>query len=71
MLLKEVQKTVLGYYVNDAQTEDTLSLSVEAMSAFMKKEMVEGCHDDNSIKCGLVGEIGICWPMHGKVFLFF
>jgi len=53
-----------GYYVNGAQTSDTLGLSEERMADFMKGEMMEGCHDDKSVRCGLVGEIGVCTPMH-------
>ena len=56
----------IGYYVNGAQTTDTLGLSEERMVDFMRCEMMEGCHDDKSVRCGLVGEIGVCWPMHGK-----
>ena len=52
--------------MNGAQTTDTLGLSEERMVDFMRREMMEGCHDDKSMRCGLVGEIGVCWPMHGE-----
>ena len=51
-----------------SQDKDTLKESQETMADFMTKEMMEGCYNAPGVKCGLIGEIGCSWPMHGKKY---
>ena len=55
-----------GYYVVASQDPLTISLSTEQLVQHMEKELTEGTLEDPSVKCGLVGEIGITFPMHGE-----
>lgn len=56
----------VGYYVAGAQKGPTLDLSVEKMHDIMVEELVKGVSSEDSIKCGVIGEIGISWPIHGE-----
>lgn len=50
-----------GYYVNMSQPVAVHAKSVETISSEMKEELFEG---RDGIKCGLIGEIGTCYPIH-------
>lgn len=54
---------ISGYYVACSQTQSTLNLSQEQVHDVMLKELTEGT--EGGVKCGVVGEIGVSWPMHG------
>lgn len=54
-----------GFYVACSQPSETLSLKVEEIHDIMSKEVKEG---ENGVKAGIIGEIGISWPMHRKYF---
>ncbi len=45
-----------------SQASSTLSLNSEEIHDIMLKELIEGAED--GIKCGIIGEIGVSWPMH-------
>ncbi|XP_046396803.1 phosphotriesterase-related protein [Ischnura elegans] len=69
-LMKEVSKKTnvnivagTGFYVSSVQKEDVLKLSVEQMGNIIRKEMLEGCSEDPSVKCGFIGEVGSSWPI--------
>ncbi|XP_071451964.1 phosphotriesterase-related protein [Hetaerina americana] len=69
-LMKEVsEKTKVnivagtGFYVSSVQKENILKLSVEEMGSLIRKEMLEGCAEDPSVKCGFIGEVGSSWPI--------
>lgn len=51
-----------GYYVTCSQNKGTLGLSTEQMHDTMLQELTQGI---DGIKCGIIGEIGITWPMEG------
>ena len=57
-----------GYYVAGAQKGSTLGSTVEKMHELMVEELLKGvpAADQQVIKCGVIGEIGISWPIHGK-----
>ena len=57
---------IIGYYVAPAQDKAVLTTSTESIAQVIRSEMVDGCVDDDSIKCGLIGEIGCSYPLHGK-----
>ena len=49
-----------GYYVCASMSSEILSnATVETMTKHMVDELTVGCHDDPSVKCGFIGEIGI------------
>lgn len=50
-----------GFYVHLNQPSSALSMSSEQMYNLMKRELVHG--DSNGIKCGIIGEIGTCYPL--------
>ena len=50
-----------GYYVNMSQSEEAHSRSVENIYDEVKEDLFVG---RNGIKCGLIGEIGTCYPVH-------
>ena len=52
-----------------SQNLDTLTLSTEDLFKHMESELLEGTIEDPSVKCGLVGEIGITFPMHGEFIM--
>ena len=56
-----------GYYVAASQSNGTLNLSSETMHDTMVKELTVGLDGvDAGIKCGIIGEIGVSWPMHSE-----
>ena len=58
-----------GYYISGAQGCDTLGATEEAISGLMTKELMEGCEGAEDIKCGIIGEIGCSWPLHGESYV--
>jgi len=52
-----------GFYIARAQSESVQALSVEALSAILRKEMTEGA-DGTDIRCGFLGEIASVHPIH-------
>ncbi|CAG7822518.1 unnamed protein product [Allacma fusca] len=54
-----------GYYVHGSQTESTLNLSVEELHDSIVSEITTGIPSEDNIKCGIIGEIGVSWPMTG------
>lgn len=53
-----------GFYVANSHSSSTLNLEVEVMETMMKEDLLTGICGTN-IKCGLIGEIGCSWPLHG------
>ena len=49
-----------------SQDPATTDLSTEDLAQHMRKELTEGTLEDPSVKCGMIGEIGITFPMHGE-----
>ncbi len=54
-----------GYYVAASHRPSLLNAGVEEIHDTMLAELTEGCED--GIKCGIIGEIGCSWPLHGRV----
>ena len=49
-----------GVYLEDSLWKDLVSKAqVEKMSKFCTDEILVGCHDDPSVKCGFIGEVGV------------
>lgn len=57
-----------GYYVAASQQAPMYSQSIESLSNLMRSEIVDGCADAPEVKCGVIGEIGCSWPLHGTIF---
>ena len=58
-----------GYYLQNSVSEEIVSqATVEHMAKFCTGEVQDGCHDDPSIKCGFIGEVGISNQMTGDSF---
>jgi len=55
-----------GYYTAVFQNPALLDLSVEQLADVMRSEIVDGCVDAPDIRCGIIGEIGCSWPLHGE-----
>ena len=51
-----------GFYVNLTQSESTLTMKVEEMYEMIKSDLFIG--DSNGTKCGIIGELGTCFPLH-------
>ncbi|XP_034039577.1 phosphotriesterase-related protein [Thalassophryne amazonica] len=51
-----------GYYVDNTHTETTRSMSVEQLTDIITSEVLNGA-DGTDIRCGVIGEIGTCWPI--------
>ena len=54
-----------GYYVAASQRQDFHEEPVENMVTSMREEIVEGCKEAPEVRCGIIGEIGCSWPLHG------
>ncbi|KAI1289897.1 Phosphotriesterase-related protein [Halotydeus destructor] len=50
-----------GYYVHIGQSKETLNLKIEHVYEHMKQQLFVG--DSSGTKCGLIGELGSCWPV--------
>lgn len=50
-----------GFYVHLNQPPSTLAMRSEEMYQLMRQELLVG--DSNGIKCGIIGEIGTCYPL--------
>jgi phosphotriesterase-related protein len=50
-----------GFYTEPYLDERTLSLSVEALSDIIVRQVTEGAWG-SAIRCGIIGEIGCSWP---------
>jgi phosphotriesterase-related protein len=50
-----------GYYVNMSQDQLTHNFSVETIYDELKQDMLVGT---NGIRCGILGELGTCYPLH-------
>ena len=55
-----------GYYVAASQSTSVLAQSVETMASSIRAEIVDHCAEATDIRCGLIGEIGCSWPLHGN-----
>ena len=56
-----------GFYTEVSHSDEIIrSATVEAMTKHLTDEILEGCCDDESVKCGFIGEIGISDQMKGK-----
>lgn len=55
-----------GFYLHMTQKKEILSLTVEQMVDSITKEMTVGCPEAPDIKCGVIGEVGCSWPLHGE-----
>ena len=61
-------KTVVGsegFYTYNTLNKATLRSGTEELAKFMTTELTEGCFDDPTVLCGLIGEVGCTWPLHG------
>ena len=57
-----------GFYVESSHDNQAIeNSSVESISKYMTDEIIFGCHDDNSVKCGFIGEVGISDDMKGII----
>ena len=57
-----------GFYLEDSLTDEfVLKSQVEKMSKFCTDEILFGCHDDPTIKCGFIGEVGVANEMTGTL----
>ncbi|CAH0389406.1 unnamed protein product [Bemisia tabaci] len=52
-----------GFYVKYAQSDSTLKMKTEEIHDLIYQEINSGCVDDNTIKCGFIGEVGSSWPI--------
>lgn len=64
-----------GHYVNSVQPASVLAMRVEEMADLYTRELTVGCElpssggsggDAATIRCGLIGEVGSVWPIHGE-----
>jgi len=56
---------IAGYYVAASHSAEMSSRSVESLTTEMTQEIIDGAMDGSGIKCGVIGEIGCTWPLHG------
>jgi len=55
-----------GYYVERAHSQSILdNATVENITEHLTKEILDGCVDDPTVKCGFIGEIGVSDDMRG------
>ena len=55
-----------GFYVEGSHSQETVRTStVESMTRHLTKEISEGCIDDQTVKCGFIGEIGVSETLKG------
>ena len=53
--------------MEDSLSEEfVLKAQIEKMSKFCTDEILLGCHDDLTIKCGFIGEVGVANKMTGN-----
>jgi len=52
-----------GYYVGPTHTEKLKKQSVEEICSSIVSDITVGA-DGTDIKCGVIGEIGCCWPLY-------
>ncbi len=55
-----------GYYIAASQQASLFSEPVEKLAEVMRSEIIDGCLDAPDIRCGVIGEIGCSWPLHGS-----
>ncbi|XP_028831197.1 N-acetyltaurine hydrolase [Denticeps clupeoides] len=51
-----------GFYVDQTHSDQTRKMSVEQLTDVIKNEVLHGA-DGTDIRCGVIGEIGMSWPM--------
>ncbi|XP_061111601.1 phosphotriesterase-related protein [Conger conger] len=51
-----------GFYVDATHSSETRKMTVEKLTDIMVSEVLHGA-DGTDIKCGVIGEIGMSWPM--------
>lgn len=59
-----------GHYLELTQSRSERLLSLEAMVKLYAKELTTGIDTndgENSIKCGIIGEVGSGWPLTGNL----
>ena len=59
-----IRNSFPGYYVAGSLPSDLTSRSEEDLSKEMMTDLTEGVHGYD-VKCGVIGEIGCSWPLHG------
>lgn len=57
-----------GYYVAASQRDAVLNKPIEELMCAMRDEILHGCLEAPNVKCGLIGEIGCSYPLHGNAF---
>lgn len=65
-LSKETKVNIIagtGYYINESHPSDMSARTVESLSADILRDINVGA-DGTDVKCGIIGEIGCCWPLH-------
>lgn len=55
-----------GYYVAASHQAAMFIEPVEKLADVMRSEILDGCAEAPDIRCGLIGEIGTSWPLHGN-----
>ena len=55
-----------GYYVAASHQQDLFREPIEKLVDVMANEIVDGCEEAPEIHCGIIGEIGCSWPLHGN-----
>ncbi|KAK2145639.1 hypothetical protein LSH36_667g01041 [Paralvinella palmiformis] len=53
-----------GYYVADSLPSSLISRSEEDLVKEMASDLTKGVNGSD-VKCGVIGEIGCTWPLHG------
>ncbi|XP_054721859.1 phosphotriesterase-related protein-like [Uloborus diversus] len=51
-----------GFYVSMSQTSSTLNMTQEQMAEKMREDILNGV-DGTMVKCGVIGEVGVSWPL--------
>ncbi|KAA0188262.1 hypothetical protein HAZT_HAZT010168 [Hyalella azteca] len=52
-----------GFYVSPSLPSSVLAMSTEQLCEVILKEVTQGCDEDPTIRCGIIGEIGSSWPI--------
>ena len=59
-----------GFYTEKSHSEEIIKLAnVESMTKHLTDEIINGCSDDETVKCGFIGEIGVSDQMKGYLAL--
>jgi len=57
--------TGTGYYVAASHRHEMYEEPIEHLITLMHDEIVDGCKEAPQVRCGIIGELGCSWPLHG------